>query len=301
MSERYALLDLPDGPDDGEARWWLYLQTSGGTPYLNDREMTPGAVAGWWSSPVGGLAEQPDTWTVEVEKPGGTVTTHYVRTLETSDDAYPEQLTVEQYVSRRDEDDVAYDPRVQALYTAIREDQPPVREPVEGPWLRLDGEPPPDDGLTWMANLPYTLRERREYGHLFPGKLLGFIDALREALNAIGDGVDAYTSAGKIDVYIKVWLPKRPPVQDEAKPILSGLSRTEKRRRAAQLSSTEERITRHLAFHAIDHVGGLNRAEAKQHWDDLLNARVGYVQALVSSPCPTCGGHGFIEPALDNN
>lgn len=303
MPNRYALLDLPTAPDVGEARWWLYLGAlaRSGVPYLNARPMDEGAAGGWWSAPVGGLAEQPDTWRVEIERPGGKRVIHYNRTPDIVSDKYPERLLPDAYASLTNDEADVYDPRVSALYQPEFEDSPAVREPVEGPWLRLDGKPPGDmeDGLTWTATLPYELRERKEYLHLFPGHLSGVRDAMKDVLEQI-PGVRVHTASGKFDVSLKVALPKLPPLPKWAKPrdysAMTGTARERREHVAREAASTVYLITRQLRLPVPDRVDGENRADAIRLWLQMRDEVVGYVESIIASPCAACGGHGYIEP-----
>jgi hypothetical protein len=293
MPDQYALRH--------DGRVWIYLGAVGSdrTPYMDGEPMQAGAVRGWWWA-AAPSHDGPPFPTVEVERPSRQVTVGYHRTLPVDDPRYPETLTVEEYRARTDDDEGGYDAKVDALYEAVREAEPSVRERVPGPWLWLDGEPPPDDGLDWKATLPFELRARREYLHLFPGHLDGFRDAVKEALEAI-PGARVYTASGTFDVSLTVTLPKHAPLPQWARPPdLSHLTARERRQRLARESEVVERITRQLRIPVPSRVEGADRADATVRWHERKAEIVAYVEAVVAAPCPNCGGHGYLEPTIDH-
>lgn len=296
MPDRYALRDQ-DPLIDGEGlTWWLYLDARSATPHIGPFPLEPATMRGWWRVPT--WAEfDPATSLVELVKPGSSVITGYRLTISTPD--YSDNLGIDDYRDRVDPDDDEYDPKVAALYEPERQDVGPVREPVEGPWLILDGAPPPDDGMgDWIGELPYELRHRPEYLHLFPGHFSGFRDAMKRALEDIA-GVSVYgaSSATSLSVSVRLTVPKlEPPDRWDARPNLKGRTARDRKKILEQHNSGLQQVTRQLEIPCADHVRGGTRAEAKRAWDETIAEVVEYVRDIVAQKCPACGGRGFIEP-----
>lgn len=152
----------------------------------------------------------------------------------------------------------------------------------------LEGEPPPDDGLTWVADLPYALKHRPEYAHLFPGVLTGFRDALRAEL-AAEFGEFGFTSAGvwsrRGSDPVKVTRQVRfdPPVF---------VPRTLKSGRKSTRDKVEKFARREWSFSPPDRIEGSNRVEATNEWHRLIGEFVSEVRDGVEVPCGHCAGSG---------
>lgn len=296
MPDRYALRDVDDRVDGHGTTWWLYIEIGGGVPMIGDTKLEQAAERGWWRVPQC-IDFDPAATIVEVEKPGVTEVLRYERNLETSEERYPETLTVEEFRARTDEDSSEHDPHVWHLYSAVREQRPPTREPIEGPLRILDGAPPADDGRVWQTELPWALRRRDEYRHLFPGALLGFRDAVVEALDALPNVTAYKSSPGPIRVSVKVDLPKPDPLPKwAARPRLDGQDARERRRTLERHASTRQTITRTLEIPVPAAITAPNRAAAAAIWDERMAEVVEYVRALHADPCPACGGLGWVEP-----
>lgn len=281
--ERIALRDAQ------EEGWWLFLQTLGSkhVPHLGAEPLVEGHERGWWLAPN---AFDPVTSVIDVWSPPGREIVGYSRTHVV--EGYPEALSEDEYRRRAEDDDL-----VGSIYEAVYEPTPPTRTPVEGPWLVLDGEPPPpDDGRKWTADLPWALRTAPQYRHLFPGRLEGFREHVAQALAALGD-VTAYPASGKstVTVYVKISLPRLEPVAWQRPPSFEGLSARERRRARERYDSPRETTSRSLEMPVPSGVEGANLAEARRRWDEMTEQFVSFVRSLIASPCPTCQGRGFVE------
>lgn len=300
--ERYALRDLDDRVDGEGLTWWLYLPDLGiGVPHIGDHPLEKAEVRGWWRVPAYAVFDpllwDPSSRTVEVVRsPGKTLVAWKLNDLRVT--GYPDRLSPEEYVERTDDEEPTWDRLVAVVYEPVYEDLPPTREPVEGPWLVLDGAPPPQDGHEWHAQLPSALRHAPEYLHLFPGHLDGFRKAVSDALDEL-PGVNAYASGpGPVTVYVKATLPKPVPLERWAKPPDHRGHNSRERRQARERSAaTTETVTRALSIPVADRVQAQNRAAAIDLWERTLADVVDYVTRLLADPCPTCQGHGWVEPA----
>jgi hypothetical protein len=203
---------------------------------------------------------------------------------------FPAELTIEDYVHRTGEDSTTYDAAVASVYEAEWETLPAVVTPIEGPWLRLDGEPPPVDGHSWVASLPYALQYRTEYLHLFSGYLTGFPEAVAAAINkalglvglgpaAIGS---AYVKHGTTEVHLAKRVPFDPPV---TKPVRAG----------RRWISEERTVTRYLDWKVPARIAGATRAEACAEWDRRIAEIVAEAKAATAAACGHCQGRGYIS------
>lgn len=165
-----------------------------------------------------------------------------------------------------DEDD-PHSTALAALYERQYETVEPEPVTVPGPFVRLDGAPKPDDGLAWLAHLPYALRERLEYLHLFPGRLVGFREAMTKALAEI-PGVSAHWVRGQAYVDVTVSIPLDVP---------SGLLYTYEHKPVGSRKKVTEAI-RHYSWrermNVPDEIRGLDRAEATREWNAQIAAAV---------------------------
>lgn len=296
MKTPTSALILRDQDDrvDGEGLvHWLFVNEppAVATPHFGPFPLEPAARRGWWRIPV---PFDPDADDIDlVSKPGRRMT-GYRRTREV--EGYPETMTVVQYQATVDDDEGEGDPIARVIYEPEYEATPPIRTPLGRDWVVLDGAPPPDDGLTWESTLPAALRYHDEFGHLFPGALVGFREALASALDEI-DGVKAYARSGvpHVTVYLRVELPRLEPVEWLKPPNYAGMTGAEKRRARERLSRAREEVTRSLEVPAPSSIPGQNRAEARAAWDERIHGVLDIVRSIVGSPCPTCKGRGFVE------
>jgi hypothetical protein len=223
---------------------------------------------GWWRFP-----ETPDDPPGRIEikrKPSTRVAGYRVggEYRHLIGEKYPETVDEDWMRGYRDEDGDVWEPTVRAIYEAVREtvEHDPVTLP--GPFVRLDGPPPPRDGRTWTAPLPMFLTTRTEYLHLFPGYLSGFRDAVKRHLEALDDlSINFYTHGASPSIYVKV-------------PGGSGIVYSNDR------------------YFVPDRIEGANREEASRAWD----AKLAEVEADVRAKaevCPHCGGTGRPRHVLE--
>jgi hypothetical protein len=179
--------------NDG-AEWFIYVGDTYGdwTLYVDDQEaqIASDAVRSRWyvtdhRPEQMELRHAPLSRAVAYRLPEGTQIEGLAREL--SADEFKEQFP-------RDEDYDYIDARGK-LYEAVTESYVPDPKPVETPVLVLEGRPPDrDDTREWVAKLPYELRHRPEYLHLFPGYLVGFEKALVAALEQVPGVSSAHES-----------------------------------------------------------------------------------------------------------
>lgn len=174
-----------------------------------------------------------------------------------------------------------------SLYEAITEPVEDVATVYEGPWLRADGDPPPNDGRAWSAKLPYQLSQHPELLHLFPGQLGGgFREALAVRLREIPGVRNVYTN-NSVSVYVEVpYTPDRTRWQGA---ILRNGNRSKTRG-----ADVRELKTRHIEWHLADSIAGDDRADAVQRWDAAIEKYVALVVEMATArPCGACGGEGL--------
>lgn len=246
-----------------ERGWFIYLGDA--LRYQPERHTVTAAWAdattiagysdnGWWFVPSGGWDTPPVAiqWQHEptTEVVGYTLGADFTH-LES--ERYPLRLTPDEYSAKAGDYDEPLDPSIRAMYetvTAPKEHELHERRD----FLILDGEPPPRDDRVWQAKLPYELAHRVEYLHLFPGRLLGFTDAVKARLEALSDlKIDFYTHGSSPSIFVRV-------------PGGSG----------CVYHSDSYRVPA-----AID---GENRADATEKWDRKLAE----VEADVRAKCEVC-------------
>lgn len=298
--DRYALRDIDPFLDGEGTTWWLYFETSSGTPHVGGEALEQAVERGWWRVPAW-VEFDPATSLVELVGQPGTRVVEYRRTRVV--EGYPDTLTPEDYHQRTigyDEDeglDAEADPLVRHLYEAVAEPTEPTRKRITEPWFILDGAPPPADGFQWEADLPYVLRHQPQYRHLFPGRFAGFRAALQAALEEV-PGVVVYGASGSrvLSVNVRLSVPKLAPPEKWAKrPHLDGLAARDRKKALEAHNSSIQQIVRQLEIPASDYVQGRNRAEARALWDETIADVVEYVRDVVAQKCPTCGGRGFVD------
>lgn len=276
-----------------EDSWFYYLPEvahsfpRGAEPRADGEPMTACATPGWWSAGHEGAE-------ITIVTPGrGVITGYRLDDPATASERYPLELTEAEYDQWRDLDD---DELVFQLYSAVTVPGEPQAVPVDGPWLRLDGEPQPDDGRSWIAELPYELRYRTEYRHLFPGYLVGFRDAMGsivKALPGVRFVLPAKRYAGSsetvgFDVTIEVPFDKPQSEYKPARNLDGSRSRSRKGRTVPVLA------TRHLVLTVPYRIDAANRALAAAEWD-RREAEIRAAVAEVSvAACSACMGHGYV-------
>lgn len=213
-------------------------------------------------------------------------------------DVYPEFVAEG---SRRDEDTSAFT----ALYSAVYE-----RAADEVMTVGLDemvvaaegAAPAPYDGLTWSVNLLDELRQHTEVGHLFPGHLLGFREAVVEAIKAqpfmhqtgggLFGGSNVSTSSdspGFVTAHRSVPYEPRHTrrVEDE-----TGRGRA-RRGRTREVVETKRL---QVSLKVPSAIAGVNRAAAVVKWHATLAEILAEVEeALTPAPCWHCQGTGVVS------
>lgn len=161
-----------------------------------------------------------------------------------------------------------------ALYEAIRE-QRTRREVDDSARVQLEGSPAPDDGLSWVAELPFEIRNHTEFLHLFPGRLFGFPEALAEQLSAL-PGVSAYPKT-PFSCYARIPDP-RPPK-----------SRRKADRRG--VLTVEVKFSRPVP----QVIAGDDRASATDVWNKTLLEFIAEIDTVGAVLCEHCEGSGYIQ------
>jgi hypothetical protein len=281
MTGRYAL--------HHDGTWFYFLGTSpwrDAVPLADGEPMAPCETPGWWSTAREGAE-------ITIARPGaGTITGYRLHDPATASERYPLELAAGEYERRRSDDE---DDLLPQLYGAVREPGEPVTEPVVGPWLRLDGEPPPRDGRAWVASLPFELRRRAEYLHLFPGYMPGFRDAMEQVVKGL-PGVRFALPARHFPNHpphgleVTIEVPFDQP-QGEYRPARNqdgSVSRSRKGRTVPVLA------TRRLALTVPYRIDAANRAEAAAEWDRMeAEIRQAVAEASVAA-CSACMGRGWV-------
>lgn len=174
----------------------------------------------------------------------------------------PQTLTPDEYRPLWDEDSPEYDAVACKVYEAVSETYTPDPKIIEG-IQRLDGQPWPESGLTWVANLPSALTYQTAYLHLFPGYIAGsFTDFLKNHLEARPDVVYCFDKPGHFDMTIRCG-----------------------------------QTTRKLDLRAPYRIEGATFADALARWDVEVEKAVAAVEALSLNLCPCCNGSGTKVPA----
>lgn len=201
-------------------------------------------------------------------------------------DRFPASLTPEEYCQRVDADEVYY-----SLYVRETEQVPNEITVVEGPWIRLDGAPPPADGRSWRANLPSELRHRPEYHHLFPGHMPGLRDHIEELARAnprVRHVLVDYQGRRGLDIGLEV--PFDQPIYEyrPARNRDGGISRSRNGRNVAVTAR------RSLLLDVPQRVAGSNRAEAAAEWDRQVAEWTAAIDGASVKACSACRGHGHV-------
>ncbi|HET9893752.1 MAG TPA: hypothetical protein VFQ44_02350 [Streptosporangiaceae bacterium] len=201
---------------------------------------------------------------------------------------YPRTLTPDEYSSRFDYDD---DDRM--LYSAVRRAGTVIGRVVEGPWLRLDGEPPPDDGHSWVAELPYELQYRHEYRHLFPGYMPGFRDAMGQMIKSLPHVRYCFPAKRLEQQYgfeVTLEIPFDKP-QSEYRPALNRDGSESRSRRGRMVPV---KVTRRLEFTVPYVIKAANRAAAAAEWDRRETEIREAIAGASVAACSACMGHGYV-------
>ncbi|TDD31679.1 hypothetical protein E1287_25805 [Actinomadura sp. KC06] len=280
MNERFVLCD--------GGLWMYYLGARGklswrGEPIVPDADGQPMSrlsAPGWW-------ATNHEATTITVRKPVPAKTIGYRLTDPmTASERFPNTLTLAEWESRSP-NDVEWE-----LYTAVTEPQPDEVITIDGPWLRLDGTPPPtDDDRTWVPRLPDALRNRPEYYHLFPGELVGFRDHIKQLAQAHRYKQFVFLDhKGKPGVYVSLQVPFDQPIT-EYRPALNRDGSGSRPRKGKTVTVTARR---ELVLDVPHRIAGANRAEAAARWDELTAHYQALLDEASVAACSHCRGHGYV-------
>lgn len=275
-----------------EGTWFYYLavlasHAVNGTPLADGEPMTPCGSAGWYCTGREASA-------VAIRHlPCDEITGYRITDPETVSARYPAELSVAEWATRRE--DESESEVLWRLYDAVREPREPAVTPVEGEWLRMDGEPPPDDGRSWVAKLPYELQYRTEYLHLFPGYMPDF----RERMTAMVKGLPRvryvfdlkhWPNSAPHGLEVTVEVPyDKPQSEYRAATNLDGTrSRSRKGRTVTVLAA------RKLEIPVPYRIDGPDRAAAAAGWDRReTEIRAAVAEASVTA-CSACMGTGHV-------
>lgn len=171
------------------------------------------------------------------------------------------------------------------LYQRVyrEEPQPPTVISAED-WTWLEGEPPPNDPRVdlWRPNLPAWLQYGREFSHVFPGVLVGFIPAMKPVIEAMVDG-DVYKRCDGYKAFAK--FKYSPPRFHEAKPY------PRSRRRVRRESTHLKEIFVSLR----PEIPGTSLADALLNWDKARREAEDYIKSVAQVKiCAACSGSGII-------
>lgn len=270
--DRYAL--------HHDGTWFYYLgdQYEQAVVAAGGEPMTATERRGWFASTR-------EATSVTITRPGYPVLTGYrLADPDTASVRFPLTLTVAEYESLRDDED---DAPVTGLYDRVTVPGEPRVEEFAGPWVRLDGEPVPQDGRTWAARLPFELSQHREYLHLFAGHMGGFRAAMTEAVKAMPRVRYCHDTGGGLDVTVEVAY--SPPRTRQA-------ALGHRRRKVA----VPDLATRHLHFTVPEQVPGENRAQAAAEWDRLAAELRAEVESATVAACAHCDGRGYVISGSEN-
>lgn len=173
----------------------------------------------------------------------------------------PETLTPEEYRPLWDDESTSYDPVAVNVYEAVTE--PFTEEPktVTG-FLRLDGQPWPETGFDWSAEIPYELGYQPAYLHLFPGHIAEeFPKALEKHLEARGDVPYCFVKTGYLETHV-------------------------------QVGQVQRKIEIRVPYRIV----GATFAQALEERARLVRDADAQVDAITQHVCPTCNGSGTDIP-----
>lgn len=287
-AKTYALAD----PEDG---FWVYAQCYGDTVlHVNGRPAkareTMFAQRDWWWSP-----DEPKTLHL-VGPPTREVVAYALPEGVTTPLGSP--ITPDQRQELFNDDGEPLEPWAR-LYESVSEPREPKVTDLPVPMMLLPGAPAPlDDKRVWVAQLPFEIREHREYLHLFPGHMPGFKKALLEYLG--GSGWAGRGQVPGVDCQEESQPPRGLKITRTVtfEPSLTTTRRVRGRRRSEQVQRT---VTRTLLLHVPDSVKGQNRAEAAERWDALWAKALELVEQSNVKACGHCEGRGWLSDGPGEN
>jgi hypothetical protein len=286
----------PDG------RWLYHLPTAdahGVTAVLAEHtildgpgtELRPMAQIGksrWWAT----NAEA--TRLVLVKQPAPLVTGYALDDPDTASVRYPATLTVQEWQARRTSQSEI--DRLWDLYHSVTEPQAPIEEPIDGPFVILDGgEPPAADARQWHINLVDSITQRPEYAHLFPGYLTGLRAHVRQLIDRmprVKHCFDGYQGAPGLHVVISV--PFEQPITRWQPDISRATGKTLKSGRTVPVT-----VDRRLTLPVPDQVAAGNYDAALTEWDRQVTYWTSQVTEASVAACNHCHGTGHVPAGAE--
>jgi hypothetical protein len=284
---RYVL-QHPDG------RWLYHLAKPSefaATPrtglFADDEPMTPlGDPRGeWW------VAGQHAKQITAVYQPHPKPVRYRLRDTSVHSDRYPNELGVEQWNERADEDDTYY-----RFYEAVTEAQLEVRYEYPGPFIVLEGsEPPAPDAPLWVAELPTALTQRPEYQHCFPGYVPGLREHLTDAIKKMRHVEYCFNGRDNkpAGLYVTIRVPFQEPVSRW---------RPKYGARGQELKAREQvpvLVTREMYLPVPDRVYGPNYQVARADWEAQVEFWTRVARDAAVKACNACEGTGHVLNAPD--
>ncbi|NEA22641.1 hypothetical protein [Actinomadura bangladeshensis] len=288
MNDRFVL------HDDGV--WMYHLGADiptvygGGLPVpeADGQPMIGLQAPGWW-------ATDHEAATITVRRSVPPATTGYrLRDDSAASTKFPAALTPDEWENHDADRDLLWD-----LYTTVTEPQPDVVIAIDGPWLRLDGTPPPDDdSRTWVPRLPDALRNRPEYHHLFPGHMPGFRDHIKRLAERHRHVEHVFTDyQGRRGLTVILKVPFDQPVTEyrPARNNNGSVSRSRKGRTVTVYARRELL----LDVHDRTVIQGDARAEAAARWDEQTAHYTALLDEASVAACSHCKGHGYVPSGAE--
>lgn len=271
---------------DPESGFWVYARAYSDTVlHVNGKPAQPrefSVQSDWWWT-----ADEPKTLEL-VGPPTREVVGYDLPDGVSTPEGSP--ITVERWRELHDEDG---DPIHQwvRLYCSVTEPREPKVTELPAPMMLVPGVPPAQaDSRVWVAELPFELRERSEYRHLFPGHMPGFKTALKDYLGGPGwdrgqvPGVDCYDDRESRALSIRRTTSYEPT-----------LTTTRKQPGRRKVQTVPRTVERRLLLLAPDSVKGRNRADAAERWDALWAKALELVGASNVKACGRCEGRGWLS------
>jgi len=253
--------------------------------------MQPCERDGWWSATH-------EATTISIVRPQGDRTVGYrICTPDAASARYPASLTRAEYDARCSESESEAE-LLSGLYERVTKPQPPTTEEVTGPWLRLDGTPPAQDGRSWVAKLPHELSYRPEYLHLFPGYMPGFREQMTELLKALPrvKYVFDWKTGGQVHgLQVTLEAPFDRPVTEQ----VPALNRDGSRSRSRKPRTVTLTATRRLDLPVPYRLDAPNRAAAAAEWERREADLLAIIDGASVAACHVCRGHGYVIDGSD--
>ncbi len=140
----------------------------------------------------------------------------------------------------------------------IRRENDPEPIVLTGPWLEISGAPPQllPPGTRWFVNLPFALRERAEYAHVFPGHLVGFRGYIYDTIHKAYGDARVYIYENTLRV---------------------------------RTASSDGLVIMSRDWTFPDHIEGSNLAVALEHLEDYVDGLLAEVADFLDARCAQCG------------